>query len=483
MKVEKSKNKGITLIALVITIIVLLILAAVSIATLTGENGILTRANDAKEQTEIAEEKEAINLAYAGAVAEKRGTGDVTASDLNREFGTNGTNATASGSNPITVKFNDSQRVYTIDNDGNIEISDGNDDNDGTTLVDMFIAGESCENPDNCENEEHLHVGDYLKYTPSNPTASTADMEDNPLKSQYTGVEDTQTYTVNSNTKWQVIGLSEDRQHVLLTTESPIQRDGADPYLKLGGAESYIYCKKVLDGICSIYANEDLADEVRSMTMEDITNVLGITIDKEENKAYNKNETEISGFQGFFGTDNQYLYKSTDYAPENYVIDEYSDGSYTRKTSGSVANILSATRGTVDQSVYMIMASDSNVVEPGSTIYNILFNGTTAEPYSKSYWLASPGVVVGSDYAAFAPGCVYNGRAAAGGDGLFGSNGVRYALSLAVRPVVSLKSEIKGLEIERDVASTSDIWDGKVPDLEGEILGRADAGQVTTEEE
>ena len=47
MKNEKSlmkrirKNKGITLIALVITIIVLLILAAVSIATLTGENGIL----------------------------------------------------------------------------------------------------------------------------------------------------------------------------------------------------------------------------------------------------------------------------------------------------------------------------------------------------------------------------------------------------------------------------------------------------------
>ena len=54
----KNMNKGITLIALVITIIVLLILAAVSIATLTGENGILTRANDAKTQTEEAKEDE-----------------------------------------------------------------------------------------------------------------------------------------------------------------------------------------------------------------------------------------------------------------------------------------------------------------------------------------------------------------------------------------------------------------------------------------
>ena len=126
VKGEKGKNmrnKGITLIALVITIIVLLILAAVSIATLTGENGILTRANDAKTNTGIAEEKEAIQLAYAGAVAEKRGTGDVTASDLNTEFGTNGTNATATdGTNgEITVTFGPpSNRVYTIDSDGNI---------------------------------------------------------------------------------------------------------------------------------------------------------------------------------------------------------------------------------------------------------------------------------------------------------------------------------------------------------------------------
>jgi len=47
----KKDNRGITLIALVITIIVLLILAAVSISTLTGENGLLTKASDAKTKT------------------------------------------------------------------------------------------------------------------------------------------------------------------------------------------------------------------------------------------------------------------------------------------------------------------------------------------------------------------------------------------------------------------------------------------------
>ena len=56
---EKAlKEKGITLIALVITIIVLLILAGVSIAMLTGDNGIITQAKLAKEKTEEAQRKE-----------------------------------------------------------------------------------------------------------------------------------------------------------------------------------------------------------------------------------------------------------------------------------------------------------------------------------------------------------------------------------------------------------------------------------------
>ena len=58
-----KKNRGITLIALIITIIILLILAGVSIATLTGENGILTKANKAKEDTEKASEDEQRELA------------------------------------------------------------------------------------------------------------------------------------------------------------------------------------------------------------------------------------------------------------------------------------------------------------------------------------------------------------------------------------------------------------------------------------
>ena len=57
-----KRNKGITLIALVITIIVLLILAGVTIASLSGDNGILTRAAEAKERTRREDIQEQLNL-------------------------------------------------------------------------------------------------------------------------------------------------------------------------------------------------------------------------------------------------------------------------------------------------------------------------------------------------------------------------------------------------------------------------------------
>ena len=62
MNTKLKTSKGITLIALVITIIVLLILAGVSIAMLTGENGILTQAQRAKTETENAAANEAARL-------------------------------------------------------------------------------------------------------------------------------------------------------------------------------------------------------------------------------------------------------------------------------------------------------------------------------------------------------------------------------------------------------------------------------------
>ena len=71
---EKSKKdtkvKGITLIALVITVIVLLILAAISVSMLTGENNIIKKAGQAADETKLAGYKEEIALSLFGSIDE-----------------------------------------------------------------------------------------------------------------------------------------------------------------------------------------------------------------------------------------------------------------------------------------------------------------------------------------------------------------------------------------------------------------------------
>ena len=71
MKETFQRNNGITIIALAITIIVLLILAGISIAMLSGDNGTIKQANKAKEQTEIQAEKENIDISVIEVLGQK----------------------------------------------------------------------------------------------------------------------------------------------------------------------------------------------------------------------------------------------------------------------------------------------------------------------------------------------------------------------------------------------------------------------------
>ena len=72
-KINNKKEKGITLIALVITIIILLILAGVTISTLTGNNGLIEKAKESKTKAEIAKVKEEIQTDILGKEVENKG--------------------------------------------------------------------------------------------------------------------------------------------------------------------------------------------------------------------------------------------------------------------------------------------------------------------------------------------------------------------------------------------------------------------------
>ena len=121
-----KKEKGITLIALVITIIVLLILAGVSIAMLTGDNGILTQAKEAKEANIAGTEKEQIKLAMQSLKMKKQADNvltTVTADELQNQLiadGAKNVTVEAGENGSLVVKYADSKNQYTVNQNGEI---------------------------------------------------------------------------------------------------------------------------------------------------------------------------------------------------------------------------------------------------------------------------------------------------------------------------------------------------------------------------
>ncbi len=128
-KPKFKRNKGITLIALVVTIIVLLILAGISIAMLTGQNGILSRASEAQSKTSDAQNKEELEMAISQMAMEYHLNGGVgTFSDyifenedkLKEILGANNVSLD-SGAKTITYKGT----LYSVATDGTVTRLDG----------------------------------------------------------------------------------------------------------------------------------------------------------------------------------------------------------------------------------------------------------------------------------------------------------------------------------------------------------------------
>ena len=186
-KITERKNvNGITLIALVITIIVLLILAGVSIAMLTGQNGILTQAQNAKTTNENKSAEEKVKLAIMAARSQSE-TGALDADKLIAEI-TNNYGGTASKTNngfPVNVIVDG--KNFKVDGDGNItegttptpepanKISntesyvgyyadiDGDKTVDGIIYADLAIGGRGTWNNDSWSNYEYSPKTEGLK--------------------------------------------------------------------------------------------------------------------------------------------------------------------------------------------------------------------------------------------------------------------------------------------------------------------------------
>lgn len=124
LKGTLKRSKGITLIALVVTIIVLLILAGISISMLMGQNGILNRAAESKREHTVAQEREAIAIAYSASMNVDN-IGKVTGLELQNELDKIMKNtAVTENDTDLNILFKDTLHRYTISQDGTITKKD-----------------------------------------------------------------------------------------------------------------------------------------------------------------------------------------------------------------------------------------------------------------------------------------------------------------------------------------------------------------------
>ena len=122
MNMKKKNERGITLIVLVITIIVTLILAGVTISGLNGENGIITKSKEAKIKTEKSKTIEKINLAILTAMT--KGDGDIDNATLREELEKEGLTVKTEGNN-LPWDVSDGKYIYRINEDYTVEEVEG----------------------------------------------------------------------------------------------------------------------------------------------------------------------------------------------------------------------------------------------------------------------------------------------------------------------------------------------------------------------
>lgn len=130
--INTKKEKGITLIALIVTIIVLLILAGITIASLTGDDGILTKSTEARDTTDEETINEQVNLAVLGALTMGQGKMDESnlRKSLNNKIGDSKYVLAGDGNDGWIIRIKSSGKVFNVSSTGKIAGSEGEGETD-----------------------------------------------------------------------------------------------------------------------------------------------------------------------------------------------------------------------------------------------------------------------------------------------------------------------------------------------------------------
>ncbi len=241
---KNIQKKGISLIVLVITIIIMIILAGAIILALNN-SGIIGRAEEARDKNDNATIKEAANVAYAEwSLEHKLGNTNKSATEFVQE------RLNKQGFNGNTV---------AVTEDGKLLI--------GLTesAVNAIKAG--------------IKIGDYVEYTPNIVTS------ENPYNTD--GSENNgnvQSFTTQTDLRWQYLGINNDGNLLLVSDKETTSK------LSLCGAKGFLNSEAVLNTVCNSLYSSNVGD-ARSINLSYINEVLnyngavGSYFSKIENKA------------------------------------------------------------------------------------------------------------------------------------------------------------------------------------------------------
>lgn len=354
-----ENKRGITLVALVVTVVVLLILAAISISVLRGDNGIIGNAGEAKEDTEIAEEKEMVQVSVESAL-NKNVLGNLIEEDFNKALEENigkGKYTLGVEDDRFKVTYVDSQRVYFVYNDGKV----------------IHLSSEAI------DLMNTLQIGDYVDYKPQTGVTSYT------FDKMYTGYSVNQTIN-QDNLEWRVFKINDDGTIEVIAATPTTQE------LSLKGALGYNNGVYLLNDFCkTVYSNSEKDAVARSINIEDIENKMDLSVwDFHDSTAgtgtYGQSSTY--GISANIGRNPCYPYQwSQEKSTQNYINDTIVTGNLTSSeqfelTTNTYTQLSYPETMTVTQNGWFYQNfTQNNFIHPK---YNeLLFEG------AKTYWIAS----------------------------------------------------------------------------------------------
>ena len=392
-----KKQKGITLIALVITIVVMLILAGVTINVVTGDNGIINKARESEKNYEMSVQKKEILEEILTKEMEKSAlNGRITRSEIIEILEGYG-EVTYDGEDIKGIKLN----KYPKDEILLSDIWKGN-----------YLKGVLA---------ELVKLGDYVEYVPDVVPAYT-------LLSMYSGTASNQNIAADITLEWRVLDVVNGEIRLIGVGDEP------NGMVQFKGKDGYNNAVYELDAICEkLYSKENFSVNSQNLKIEDLEKHI-----KYDPKTY----INTFGYQYGVGTE-EYGNEVTRYYPnilaneKDAWINGGSEGEWGRSRQDN--NVTGETEVTdkikVTQTLWGTALQKSDFINEAHYDMMLAKDGD-------GHWISSRGN--GLDPSRVSFGIYKIGQYGfAGIENLYYSNGQVMGLPYKHRPVVTLKSTIK----------------------------------------